>query len=98
MEFHSVELSYSITDPGNLSIAALLKSIFKESIFARIRHRKSPFHFYYYLTITMLVHTDGHVCTVFADHLPVVWTALVQLRVCDFVRLEMAAFVTRFPI
>ena len=46
----------------------------------------------------MLVHTDGHVCTVFADRLPVVWTALVQLRVCDFVRLEMAAFVTHFPM
>lgn len=29
MKFDFVELSYSITDPGNHSIAALLKSTFK---------------------------------------------------------------------
>ena len=53
MEFHSVELSYSITDPDNLSIAVLLKSTFKESIFARIRHRNSH-HFIFTTTLLLL--------------------------------------------
>lgn len=83
MEFHSVELSYSITDPDNLSIAVLLKSTFKESIFARIIDTEIVTISFLLLPLLLLYwYTQMGISCMMVDHLPV--------------RLEMAAFVTAF--